>query len=541
MMKHIIALSLLHFATISVPGQIPTVFLPDSLAINEIVFPGNINANTFQIPAVDVNRYIAEDRELDAGNSPFRFGAPISTSIDFIKEATQTISAGNIGWKLNLTSKNAVSLNIVLEKISLACNGQLYFYNKRGTIIQGPITYSLLGNVDRLSSSVLPGDTISVEYFQPLTSSEMPVINISKVVYGYRSFSGLDGDYGTSESCNIDINCPQGQSWCVQARAINRILINDNAWCTGATVNTLQQNLRGYVLTANHCLTNDLSAWQFEFHYKDPYCNAPLYSGLTWTFLGSVLRANWIGTDFALLEMNNYNASNNIHRLANIHLAGWSRNAASPPNSTAIHHPSGDVMKISIENDPATSTFFNNNTPANSHWQVHFEAGTVEHASSGSPLFDQNKRIVGQLHGNLNYNSGASYCSIPDGWYGKFDRSWAGNGTSASRLSDWLDPLGSIAMVSDAISPTVIHHNQLINYNQGLRAATHTMELAGNIIGYPAIPFSWSPYPINGQAFTVFSNGASVYKAGESIQILPGVSVQPGGNFHAYISPFSCN
>lgn len=56
---------------------------------------------------------------------------------------------------------------------------------------------------------------------------------------------------------------------------------------------------------------------------------------------------------------------------------------------------------------------------------------------------------VGQLHG------GYSSCDDPDDpdWYGCFHRSWTGGGTNTTRLSNWLDPLGTGATTLNSVRP----------------------------------------------------------------------------------------
>jgi len=66
---------------------------------------------------------------------------------------------------------------------------------------------------------------------------------------------------------------------------------------------------------------------------------------------------------------------------------------------------------------------------------IDWDAGTTEPDSSGSPLFDQNHHVVGQLHGGY-----AACGNNSSDWYGQFSVSWNGGGTSATRLRDWLDP-----------------------------------------------------------------------------------------------------
>lgn len=70
-----------------------------------------------------------------------------------------------------------------------------------------------------------------------------------------------------------------------------------------------------------------------------------------------------------------------------------------------------------------------------------WDAGLVEPGSSGSPLFDSNRRIIGQLNGgnqNIGCNSTTGESFIDNNRYGRFNLSWTGGGTASTRLSNWL-------------------------------------------------------------------------------------------------------
>ncbi|SFE48918.1 trypsin-like serine peptidase [Thermoflexibacter ruber] len=143
----------------------------------------------------------------------------------------------------------------------------------------------------------------------------------------------------------------------------------------------------------------------FRFRYRSPSCN-----GGDGTNFVSFTGANFIAasnpTDFALLQL-----TQSPEGSTGITYAGWSRNNQPTPNSAGIHHPRGDVMKISIDNNPAQIVNWLNSI--NTHWRVQFDQGTVEPSSSGSPLFDNNRRIVGQLHGDQNNRGDCGTSPLP--------------------------------------------------------------------------------------------------------------------------------
>ncbi|MBD3869039.1 MAG: hypothetical protein IFK94_13025, partial [Acidobacteria bacterium] len=67
-----------------------------------------------------------------------------------------------------------------------------------------------------------------------------------------------------------------------------------------------------------------------------------------------------------------------------------------------------------------------------------WDLGTTEGGSSGSPLYNQDHQVIGQLHGGY-----ASCSSQTSDWYGKLSVSWTGGGTNATSLEPWLDHAGT--------------------------------------------------------------------------------------------------
>jgi hypothetical protein len=88
--------------------------------------------------------------------------------------------------------------------------------------------------------------------------------------------------FGDSESCNINVNCPEGNDWQEEKRSVAMVLLGDGTrWCSGALVNNKGGNLNPYFLSAHHCADyisqngvigsdekSDIQDWTFWFNYE---------------------------------------------------------------------------------------------------------------------------------------------------------------------------------------------------------------------------------------------------------------------------------
>ena len=157
--------------------------------------------------------------------------------------------------------------------------------------------------------------------------------------------------------------------------------------------------------------------------------------------MGATLVSSWqwrTGSDFSLILLDE-----TPDPFFNVYYSGWDATGDVPFGSVGIHHPSGDEKALALNDDPLLATDYYG---YGSHqWEVsEWEQGTTEGGSSGSCLYDPATRLcVGTLTG------GIASCSNPTGYdiYGRMDAHWSGNGTPTTRLSDWLDPLGTGALV----------------------------------------------------------------------------------------------
>jgi hypothetical protein len=201
-----------------------------------------------------------------------------------------------------------------------------------------------------------------------------------------------------------------------------------------------------FVLTAGHCIDNQRRANTalFYFDYESPVCVGP--DGSTaFSISGSNLLATTDNKlDFSLLEL-----SEKIPFYYHPYFAGWDNRNEAPVSSYTIHHPQGDVKKISVDNDMAVTANYGEGYDANTHWKIlEWDSGTTEKGSSGCPLFNVNNRIVGTLTG------GSAMCGYSfDDYFQKIHNCWADYPLPSNQLQFWLDPMQDNRSFTDGYDP----------------------------------------------------------------------------------------
>ena len=382
---------------------------------------------------IDVEALINEDNQADK-EIPFRFGYDIPVSINLENSGTwDLLDDGSRLWRIKIKSEDAFSINLIFDEYNLPNEAELFVYSENLDMVLGAFTSLNNKDYGGMATSPIEGDVIFLEYYESNSANFRGQLSISHVVHGYKDvFFKEYRDYGDSGSCNNNVNCSEGDLWDNEIRAAAMILSsNGSRLCSGSMINNVRQDLTPYFLTANHCIYGNTDSWIIMFNYESPGCaneNGPT----NMTVQGTTLRSSGAGSDFALFELSEIPPES-----YEIHYSGWSALDVAPVQPVAIHHPSGDIKKISFDYENGISDGWSGND--GSHWRVaDWEDGTTEPGSSGSPLYDADHRIVGQLHG------GEASCSYNvNDYYGKFSTSWN------SGLSTWLDPDNTGTLVLD--------------------------------------------------------------------------------------------
>lgn len=439
-MRYIGIIVLFLFAVVhNVKAQLSVGGVPESFNLslkNATIIP------SLELDSIHADLLRKEDSDFRIDN---RYGVVQQCAIN-LKEAGVTTDIPGKGtiWQYKIDSKDALSLGVFFKQFKLPQGARLFFYDPSKAYVQG--AFSALNNnpENQLPVAEFPRKDLIIEYFEPLSSEFSGELVIGSVSQAYIDLEAL-------ATARIGINCPQGANWQEAKNSVCLMTFSDTKYsyyCTGALVNNVREDGTPYFLTANHCISTDTEAGTLVtyFGYENSTCSSGDASKKK-TLAGATLKAANSYSDFSLLLLKEYPSSE-----YNPFYAGWNAAGDLPASGVGIHHPQGTPKCIAIDNNQVKSYPYSTSwsdesgkvtstTVANSHWWVVFSEGDTEAGSSGSPFFDQNERIVGQLHGG---GTGESL-------YGKLSLSWNYSSTNSKQLAHWLDPDNTGKKVMDGL------------------------------------------------------------------------------------------
>lgn len=410
-------------------------------------------APLYALPALDTKKLLREDEAIQAN----RFAAPVPLDIDINTYGNWTsLTDGTQVWQLRIQVAKAKGLLLFYEDFNLPPNSRLFVYSPKTKQVLGAYTAESQSRSDRFMTGIINGDELIVEYQTTADNFNSP-FHIWRVDAVYKDNgpekSLLNFGFGTSSECQDNVACEIGEEWQLERNAVARIIVTveeGTGYCSGTVMNNTAGDGRLLFLSAFHCMdgfTPEYDLWRFDFYYDADECENPLDEPEFRSVLGCDSLAGRRAVDFLLLD---------IHTETTIgmefHYMGWDRSGIPPDSSALLHHPRGDIKKISLAKTPATiwtnSIQWNNGitTPPNHHYRVPYTDGIIEVGSSGAALLDPNHRVVGQLHGDAGINN----CDDAVGYFGRLFMAWEG-ANEAFRLKDWLDPLGTDTMFIDAL------------------------------------------------------------------------------------------
>jgi PKD repeat protein len=482
-----------------------------------------------EFPKINRQQLADEDVIRDKQGILYRIGVAQFTNITTENSGVWTSNTdGSRMWKLRVSSEGAEALSILFQTFKIYGGTTFDVLNLNGRKVHNTMTIADVQEAFTQNAALCQGDDLILVLNEPV-NTQPSEIHIDRIMHNYRSTGyGTQEKINESASCEVNVNCsPVGDTWQDEKKGVARIYVVETGsagWCTGSLINNTSQNCRPYFLTALHCgvstSTTNMTQWKFYFRYEAPACTNPTSVGTLANYFitGCVRKADSAdnggdtGSDFLLVQLGSAtNESATITTLKstnfNAYWNGWNANNTATTGGTGIHHPAGDIKKISTFTGTTLSNSWGGSVQ-NTHWRFSWTAnanghGVTEGGSSGSPLFNNSQGyIVGTLTG------GSSYCNAqtsPD-MYGKMSYHWTSNGTTtAKQLKPWLDPTNSGALTLagsfDPCTPTT-PVAPVANFvaNQTNIAPATTVSFTDQSTGVPT-SWAWSIAPATGWAY----------------------------------------
>ncbi|MDR2972246.1 MAG: GEVED domain-containing protein [Bacteroidales bacterium] len=395
-----------------------------------------------QMPPIDMSVIEVEDAQWEADREAGiikigrRFGIEFEVDYDLHNSGIWTyLPDGGKLWRLGIECPGALSINLIFDQYRLPKGATLYIFGENKLDKIGGFTDYNNQADNFFATDIVLNDKIIIEYYQPGNAEFDGEMRIATIIHGYRGLSLSAKLFGESGACQRNTICPEGEGWEDQIKSVFALYSGSTEVCSGSIVNNTANDRTPYALTANHCweAKPNPGIWVFRFNWESPTCT-PTTNSTHQSMTGATLKVRTAtttaSTDACLVELNQP-----IPEDYGVFYAGWSRSTVPSPSGMCIHHPSLDIKKISPTYPLYTVTQYVLG------WRADWSTGAcTEGGSSGSPLFDSDHRIVGQLYGGLS-KCGAPPSSMFD-VYGRFDISWDATPLSSSgKIKDYLDPL----------------------------------------------------------------------------------------------------
>ena len=339
---------------------------------------------------------------------------PVDLSIDLLDEMApladksaalgvgraQLSAEGRVVWTTSLQVEGAAALRVHFTDVELPQGSALYLYNDAGQA-HGPYTGKGPHGSGAFWSHTIFGEYAWVQLHSTTTDAALGasfrIQDVSHLGDRFEMARRINADANKADCAN-NVDCVENAEcfdWDDILRSARKGVAKisyekdgGSYICSGGLLNDANgAHLKPWFLTAHHCVSTEASADSLEafFQYQSNCgsCNGSYVDSV----LGADLWATGRYGDFTLLELSELPSSWT--------LMGWS-------TANAIDNEGLQLYRISHP-DGSPQSFSQHEVVLHANqWYIHGTpiVGTIEGGSSGSPVFREDRKVVGQLLGH---------------------------------------------------------------------------------------------------------------------------------------------
>jgi hypothetical protein len=399
-------------------------------------------SNTVATQALDVDRLMEEDLNPDWRG--LRMGIVQELSATNTAGKWQDLGDGGRLWTMAVHARGAKAVRLRVPNFDPPVGAELIVYSpKAPQFAQGPIDVTWLAQPGDLWTPTIYGETIYCEFYLPPQAKNTNYeIRIDAVLNQYRTLGG-DDDLIDEVPCHLDVSCYSDWEFVAQGVGVTSFVGTDlpaGFYCSAAMLNRSNSDWTPLLMSATHCTAFAMpNSLQVTWGYESEECNGAVPDPNS--LPQAPIIANLVGdvtTDWTLLGLRSINLGGVVYE-------GWDANTwGNNSSATSISHPDRSWKRIAFGTKTGNAGYRPdpNDPPScmtGTAYEVSFPQGSglTEPGSSGSPIFDDAKRVRGVL------SCGTTDCNASNfNDYGRMDQAW-------DFLLGYLAPLGVVYVAHD--------------------------------------------------------------------------------------------
>ncbi len=323
---------------------------------------------------------------------------------------------GRLSWTAAFSSEGAGALRLHVAQAVLPAGSRAYVYAAGGEV-HGPYAFDRGTRPEGFWTNTVFAPEVFLQVQWPAGGDGDPGasrLSVSAVVHlehpGFAPGSGQGAFTPKSQTCFVDAACVTPAEFPNiddATHAIGQLTFVDGGSafvCTGGLMNATPETFVPYLLTANHCFSNQPAATSLEavWDYLRPVCDGPEPSkALFPRTLGSTLLATGETSDFTLVQLSEEPPDGSV-------FLGWTTAEVAFAGGTILYrlsNPDGRPQFYTKEQVSATPTPVScAGIPQGDFIYEKDIVGGTGGGSSGSPVYLQSLQVVGQEGGACGTN-----------------------------------------------------------------------------------------------------------------------------------------